>query len=137
MKDEHKSITLEQLNKADNDLNFARASFAEFDDFFSQMCILCHDAVEKYFKAYMVFQGLKPERIYDLVVLLNECMRLSMSPEAFKAQEEGCRILNRYYTPLKSPSHYPIATKEQAREAIEITTNISRFVKGQIVQVEK
>ena len=134
MKDEHKSIIMEWLNKADNDLDFARLSFKEFNGFFSQICILCHEAVEKYFMAYIVFQGLETERIHDLVVLLNECMRLSMSPEGFKAQEEGCRILNRYYTSFKYPSHYPIADKEQAKEAVEIATNISKFIRGQIVK---
>lgn len=132
MRDEYKRITDEWLNKADSDLNFAKASFEEFDDFYSQMCILCHDAVEKYLKAYISSYGIKPERIHDLVVLLNECIKLVKHIEDFRSQEEGCRILNRYYTPLKYPSHYPMATKEQAREAIEVATNISNLIKNQI-----
>lgn len=132
MRDEYKKITNEWLNKADSDLNFARASFEEFDDFYSQMCILCHDAVEKYLKACIASYGVKPERIHDLAVLLNECARLSGNPEDFNPQEEGCRILNQYYTPLKYPSHYPMATKEQAKEAIEIATKMSEFIKEQI-----
>jgi HEPN domain-containing protein len=133
MRDEYRRITLEWLNKADSDLNFAKASFKEFDDFYSQMCILCHDAVEKYLKAYIASHGIKPERIHDLVVLLNECIKLAEQHiEDFRLQEEGCRILNRYYTPLKYPSHYPTATQEQAKEAIEMATNISKFIKEQI-----
>ncbi|HAW50443.1 TPA: hypothetical protein DCX16_05810 [bacterium] len=132
MKDEYREIAIEWLNKANSDLNFAKASFEEFDDFYSQMCILSHDAVEKYLKAYIVSCGVKPERIHDLVALLNECARLSTNPTDFKNQEEGCRKLNRYYTPLKYPSHYPIVTKEQAKEAIDTAVHISKFIKEQI-----
>lgn len=60
MKEEYRSITLEWLNKAENDLDYARASFREFESFFSQMCILCHDAAEKYLKACLATQGLRP-----------------------------------------------------------------------------
>lgn len=133
MRDKYKRITFEWLNKADSDLNFAKSSFDEFDDFYSQMCILCHDAIEKYLKAYIASYGVKPERIHDLVVLLNECARLSVNPEDFKTQEAGCRILNRYYTPLKYPSHYPMATKEQAKEAINAASQIGEFIKEQIL----
>ncbi|MBU0600634.1 HEPN domain-containing protein [bacterium] len=122
-------ITLEWINKANSDLAFAQASLREFDDFYSQMCILCHDAVEKYLKAYITSCGVKPERIHDLVTLLNECIKISEVPEKFETHKEECRVLNRYYTPLKYPSHYPIATKEQATEAIEIATDMDKFIK--------
>lgn len=132
MKDEYKKVTIEWLGKADSDLEFAKASFEEFDDFYSQMCVLSHDAVEKYLKAYIASHGVKPERIHDLAALLNECAKLSANPDEFRSQEEGCRVLNMYYTPLKYPSHYPIATKEQAKEAIAIASAISEFVKRQV-----
>ncbi|MFH1564202.1 MAG: HEPN domain-containing protein [Nitrospirota bacterium] len=131
MKKDYERITLEWLNKADSDLSFARASLEEFDDFYSQMCILSHDAGEKYLKAYISSHGVKPERIHDLATLLKECQRLSVNPEDFNIIEEECRILNRYYTPLKYPSHYPSATKEQAKEAIEVAMDISNFIKRQ------
>lgn len=92
------------------------------------MCILCHDTIEKYLKAYIVSCGIKPERIHDLVTLLNECIKISENPQEFEIHREGCQILNRYYTPLKYPSHYPVATKEQATEAIEIATDIGKFI---------
>ncbi|MBF0564508.1 MAG: HEPN domain-containing protein [Nitrospirae bacterium] len=74
MKDEYRAITLEWLSKAESDYNFAKSSFEEFDDFYSQMCLLCHDATEKYLKAFILSTGNRPERIHDLVALLNECI---------------------------------------------------------------
>ena len=46
MKNKPLKVVLDWINKANADLGFAKASFEEFDDFYSQMCILCHDAEE-------------------------------------------------------------------------------------------
>lgn len=124
MKVEFRSITLEWFHKAESDLDYARASFREFDRFYSQICILCHDAVEKYLKAGLASQGLRPERTHDLVTLLNECIQLAENTKGLLAIEQQCRMLNRYYIPLKYPSHYPTMTKEQAKEAIEAAETI-------------
>lgn len=117
------------MEKAESDLQFAKASFNEFDDFYSQICILCHDSVEKFFKAYIISTGKSPEYIHDLMKLLNECKNHKASFEDFS---EKCRILNRYYTPIKYPSHYPILTREQAKEAVKITEELGNFISNLI-----
>jgi len=118
------------LEKAESDLSFAKASFEEFDNFYSQMCILYHDAAEKYLKGCIAAHGVRPERTHDLVVLLKEGTSLLKCREDLQIHEEECRILNRYYTPLKYPSHYPGATREQAKEAIEAATKIGKYIKS-------
>jgi HEPN domain-containing protein len=124
MKNEYRTITLEWLNKAESDLDYARASFREFERFYSQMCVLCHDATEKYLKACLASRGLRPEKTHDLVVLLNECVQYAANKDVLLEIEQQCRILNRYYIPLKYPSHYPTITKAQAREAIEAAETV-------------
>lgn len=129
MKKNNIKIAEEWLEKAESDLSFAKASFDEFSNFYSQMCILCHDSVEKYLKAYIISLGIKPEHIHDLLKLLNTCKD---KEKEFEDYLEKCRILNRYYTPLKYPSHYPMLTKEQAKEAIDIAEEIGKFVNNLI-----
>lgn len=125
MQNRTKKLTTEWFKKAENDLSFAKASYEEFDDFYSQMCILCHDAAEKYLKAFIVSTGKRTEPIHDLLRLLNECKKIDPSFEDFV---EKLRILNRYYTPLKYPSHYPMLTKDQTKEALEITEELQKFI---------
>lgn len=132
MKNKPSRIVLEWLKRADSDFGFAKAAFKEFDEFYSQMCILCHDAVEKYLKAYIVSQGKRYKRIHDLVTLLKDCANISKSPEAFTQFESSCRILNNYYSPLKYPSYFSFATRDQAKEAIEITETLAQFIKRKI-----
>ncbi|KAF0134203.1 MAG: HEPN domain-containing protein [Candidatus Saganbacteria bacterium] len=130
MKNKPSQIVSEWLKRADSDFGFARAAFEDFDDFYSQMCILCHDAAEKYLKAYMVAQKGKYKRIHDLVTLLKDCGKILN--EDLSDLEKGCRILNNYYAPLKYPSHFSFVTKKQAAEALKITEEINKFIKGKL-----
>ena len=128
MKDEFRAITLEWIKKAQNDYGFATASFREFDDFYSQMCILCHDAAEKFLKGFIASYGSKPERTHDLLNLLNTCLKLSQNTKCLVGLGPYCRTLNRYYTPLKYPSHFPAMTKDQAQEAIDAIGMIKKAI---------
>lgn len=114
MNEAYRKITQEWLNKAQSDYLFAEASLREFSGFYSQICILCHDVVEKYLKAFLISQGKRPDRIHDLLAILNESCQVDSTLDVISTQ---CGILNDYYIPLKYPSHYPEMTQEQAEEA--------------------
>lgn len=114
MNEQYKAITTEWLNKARSDYQFAEASLREFSGFYAQICILCHDSVEKYLKAFLISNGKRPDRIHDLLALLHECSGIDSTLQMISMQ---CGILNDYYIPLKYPSHYPEIIKEQAEEA--------------------
>ena len=126
MKKGTEGIVHEWLQKADSDLAFARASFEDFDDFYGQICILCHDAAEKYLKAFIALHGVKPEYVHDLLRLLNQCCEFSKELESLR---EECIVLNPYYTPLKYPSHYPAPSRDQAKEAVESVIGISKIIR--------
>lgn len=132
MKDEYRAITREWLAKAESDLNFAKASFGEFEEFYSQMCILCHDAAEKFLKAFITAHGGKPERTHDLVTLLIDCTKLSGEDAGVTVLEPHCRLLNRYYIPLKYPSHYPMMSRVQAQEAIAAAESIGDEISNRL-----
>ena len=130
MRNEFKAIALEWIRKAQSDSGFADASFREFDDFYSQMCVLCHDAAEKFLKGFIALHGTKPERTHDLLNLLSTCLKLAQNKESLVKLETCCKTLNRYYTPLKYPSHFPTMTKDQALEAIESVKSIEKVILG-------
>ena len=47
----------------------------------------------------------------------------------FDKIEESTRLLNRYYIPLKYPSHYPVMNKDQAEEAKSAAKEIKDVIK--------
>jgi len=130
----YSNIVREWQKKAESDFQYAKSSFETFDDFYSQICILCHDSAEKYLKAYIVYQGIQPEKIHDLVTLYKQCAENSRNDFELGGLEENCRILNRYYVPLKYPSHYPAVDREKAKEALKSAEEICKVVKSQIAE---
>ena len=128
MNSEYAALTREWLSKAESDLEYARASFREFDDFYAQMCILCHDSAEKYLKALLVSEGVRPERTHDLLALLQECSSLAGAAALREALEAACRLLNSYYVPLKYPSHFPLLTRDHADRALAAADSVERMV---------
>ena len=92
MNEAYRKITQEWLNKAQSDYLFAEASLREFTGFYSQICILCHDVVEKYLKAFLISQGKRPERIHDLLAILNESRQVDSTLDVISVQ---CGIYER------------------------------------------
>ena len=129
MKSPRENGAIEWVAKADSDLAYARLSFENFDDFYGQMCVLCHDAAEKYLKAFLVSRGIRPKYIHDLVALLGECTKVA---KEFENCRDDCERLNTYYVPLKYPSHYPAPERNQARDAIDSAARISDTVHREI-----
>jgi len=125
MNEAYKVITLEWLGKARSDYLFAEASLREFSGFYSQVCILCHDAVEKYLKAFLVSHGRRPERIHDLLAVLHACTEFD---QTLADLAQHCAILNDYYIPLKYPSHFPEVTREQVEEAFAAAAAVREVV---------
>lgn len=124
----HERLAQEWVQKASSDLRFAIASVEEFDEFHAQICILCHDAAEKYLKALLVAHGQNPQRTHDLVTLLLDCSSHPGTEGLRASAEQSCRLLNRYYTPLKYPSHYPPMGREQALDAVAAAREVERLV---------
>jgi len=131
-KKEYSVMAKEWFKKAESDFQYANASFESFDDFYSQICVLCHDAGEKYLKAYIIFLGEKPEKIHDLVTLHNQCVENRENDLDLVDLREGCKILNRYYIPLKYPSHYPAIDVTKVKEAMEKIKKIREVIKRRI-----
>ncbi len=132
MDKKYSSIVTEWLKKAESDFRYAKQSFESFDDFYAQICILCHDSAEKYLKAYMLYHGIQPEKIHDLVTLYKRCVDIDKADSGIAALEEKSRVLNRYYVPLKYPSHYPEVDIEKAKQAIEAADEIRKTIRSRI-----
>ena len=124
----YSDIVMEWLKKAESDFQYAKLSFEAFDSFYAQICVLCHDSAEKYLKAYILYHGMQPEKIHDLVTLYKQCAEIGKEDSELGGLEEKSRVLNRYYVPLKYPSHYPAVDREKTKEAMEAAEEIRKVV---------
>ena len=115
------------LQRADEDINDARILFKD-QGFTDNICLFCHQAIEKYLKGFLVFKNIKPKWTHNLVGLLDECAK---ADKDFEDWLEECEYLNRYYREAKYPPNAPVGySREETGKAIEYTEQLIKFVKN-------
>lgn len=120
------------LEKAKDDLLWAQHSLK--GEFFTQVCFIAQQAVEKALKAYLRFCGeniVGKIKTHDLIVLGKACEKFD---SAFREIAHELRILNQYYAPTRYPEILGLAqyTKKIAQEASSIASHIVSLIEKKI-----
>lgn len=129
--DKNSSIYKDWLRKAENDLKAAEGIFGYYEQPPTDaICYHCHQVAEKSLKGYLIFQGVKFQKIHDLIVLLNLCVKKDNSLSMFR---EDIEILNQYYVETKYPLDMSLEySKDEAKEAIDRASFIIKSIKNKI-----
>ncbi len=90
----------EWLTRAENDLRFAELGLRE--GFYSQVCFLSQQVVEKCFKGALVALGRSYPKSHSLRELASKLPELSL-----KKHVEALTILDGYYVPIRYPDAAP------------------------------
>jgi len=109
----------------DNELGYAKCAFNDFDDFYAQMCVQAHQAIEKYLKGFLVYHNNRYSLTHDLTKLIKECVKVDSACVQFL---DYCNKITDYYIELRYPVHYLNKTKTQAKEAIGIADKIIKHM---------
>jgi len=127
----NKKIIFGWLQKAEDDLNFAKRTLKE-TDFYDHVCYLAQQAVEKYLKVVIIIQTgrlTKKEKTHNLLYLSKIC-RKTINLVEFR---EDLRILTEAYIPARYPSNgYEKASKEDAKKCLEGAVRVIDFIKNKI-----
>lgn len=128
-----KNPNLEQAKEwfkiGDNELGYAQSAFSDFDDFYAQMCVQAHQAIEKYLKGFLVYYHKRYPFGHDLTKLIKECAKVD---KEFLKFLDDCNKIADYYVELRYPTHYREKTKTQAKETISIAEKIIKFIQSKI-----
>lgn len=126
------------VEKADEDLKFASVSLKEGLEFYPQICFLLQQAVEKYFKAYIIANELDFQKIHDLGRLVKIC---GEKDNEFNQYFDKLADLNTYYIETRYPDFEVRISKSQTENLLNLAEEISIFVKqkieGEVVEEEK
>jgi len=122
----NKKIAFEWFKIGNDEFNFAKNAFEDLDEYYSQICVECHQAVEKYLKGYLVLRNKDFPYVHDLVKLVNLCVK---EEKQFKKFIDDCCKISDYYILLRYPVFYKDRSKKDAKEAIEIAEGIIKFIK--------
>ncbi|MBU4484102.1 HEPN domain-containing protein [bacterium] len=111
----NKRIVDAWIKKADQDYFYASASLDEELEFYDLISFHFHQAVEKYFKALIIYHNLEFKKIHDLMELHKMVINLN---DKLQDLNEDCIFLNRFYIETRYPVHWPSnITKEDAEAA--------------------
>ncbi len=117
------------VEKADQDLEYAKESLNEGLEFYPQICFLLHQAVEKYLKAYIIASELDFQKIHDLGRLVKIC---AQKDNEFNKYFDIVADLNSFYVETRYPDFEIMVNKSQAENALKVTEQIAQFVKSEL-----
>lgn len=116
--------------KGDNDLKTAEIVVNEPDAPTDTVCFHCQQAAEKYFKGYLVNQGVTFFKEHDLIYLLDLCKEKDGS---FAEVEEAANTLNNYAVETRYPFEEEIVyTLDEARQALALAKRVKGLVLGKV-----
>ena len=128
-KSQNISIVSGWIQKAEDDLSFAKDAFAD-TEYYDHICVLAQQAAEKYLKAVIILgKGFlsKKERVHNLIYLSNLCKNYGLDLSQF---DEELRRLSEAYIPARYQVGNLINfTKKDAKECLGDAQKIINFIK--------
>lgn len=120
-------IIQEWLASADEDLLFAKESFATYDRFYAKICFHFQQAAEKYFKAFLIAHDTSPSKIHDLPKLLKLCRQKESSMQELT---DDAKFLTDFYIVTRYPVSWPVGiNRNEAEKALEAANRIAQTIK--------
>jgi len=113
------------LEKAENDYQIAKILADGEPAFYNEACFHCQQAVEKFFKAVIIYHTGDFERTHDLIGLFETICDLEIEFKSFT--KDNIADLNTYYTRTRYVSDVALVV-EDAHNAIKIVEKVKRFV---------
>ena len=121
------------LARAEDDLAFARVGFRE--NYFSQVCFLSQQVVEKCLKAFLLAKGRSYPRQHKVVELASLCTEIQQELEPFKTD---LKLLDEFYIPTRYPDAIPggltagLPTTEDAQRALQAASEILEIIRASV-----
>jgi HEPN domain-containing protein len=121
----------EWLSKANKDLEEAKFLF-EQNRPLEDSAYFIHQAIEKYLKAFLIFNGWELEKIHDLVKLTKDAAKFDKSFEKFIPVMEE---ITDFYIESRYPVGYEVEyTKEEIEKSIKDAEAIKSLVIEKILK---
>jgi HEPN domain-containing protein len=118
------------LKKANSDIKICIHEIQHEDPVTDVICFHAQQAVEKYLKAYLIYNDKEILKTHDLSKLIYECSQVN--PEFQQLFDNKIDILTRYATSIRYPDDFYIPTIDETKIALEKMYYSLEFVKKQI-----
>jgi len=116
--------------KAENDLKIAKDEILTKDPATDAICFHAQQCVEKYLKAYLIYNDKEITKTHDILFLIKQC---SLIDYEFKyLLEINADSLTSYAVEIRYPDDFYFPDIQEAKEAIEICEKVKEFVNNKL-----
>ncbi|PIS39279.1 MAG: hypothetical protein COT33_02775 [Candidatus Nealsonbacteria bacterium CG08_land_8_20_14_0_20_38_20] len=128
MKNNHLKLAQEWITKAQNDLRTAEILYEEKGPP-DTLCFHCHQSVEKYLKAYLVFRNIHFEKIHYSWNLAKLCAKEN---KEFLNFEEELKTLDAYYIESRYPPETRTYSRQECKKVLDLAEKLTQFIVNEI-----
>lgn len=116
--------------KAENDLKIAKDEILTEDPATDAICFHAQQCVEKYLKAYLIYNDKEIIKTHDILFLIKQC---SLIDNEFKyLLEINADSLTSYAVEIRYPDDFYFPDIKEAKESIEICEKVKEFVNNKL-----
>ena len=94
------------------------------------VCFHMQQCVEKYLKAFLVYNGKEISKTHNLALILRQCIELDSSFE--KLASIDAALLTVYAVDLRYPDDFYMPSQTESQKAVSIAEEVRQFVKAKI-----
>lgn len=113
------------IQKGDHDLGTAKITFLHIPEYLDTVTFHCQQAVEKYLKAYLIFQSTPFRLSHDLIYLLD---LITQKDSNFERFYDTVSELQGYAVEIRYPNETIYLSNEKVENAMSIAKHIRDFV---------
>lgn len=111
--------------KGDHDLGTAKITYLHIPDYLDTVTFHCQQAVEKYLKAYLIFQSITFRFSHDLIYLLD---LITQNDSDFESYYDSVSELQGYAVEIRYPNETIYLSNEKVENAIFTAKNVRELV---------
>lgn len=113
------------ITKGDHDLGTAKITYFHIPEYLDTVTFHCQQAVEKYFKAYLIFQSIPFRFSHDLIYLID---LITQKDSDFEHYYDIVSELQGYAVEIRYPNETIYLSKEKVENAMVLARNIRELV---------
>lgn len=122
------------IEKGDHDLGTAKITYLHIPEYLDTVTFHCQQAVEKYLKAYLIFQSITFRFTHDLIYLLDLIIQKDSD---FYNYYDTISELQGYAVEIRYPNETIFLSNEKVENAIRISKTIRKLVTDKIkIQID-
>ncbi|VUT25112.1 MAG: HEPN domain protein [Candidatus Methanolliviera sp. GoM_oil] len=121
-----RSHAAEWFERGEHDIEAAQL-LCEERGFTDTIAYIIQQAIEKYLKGFLIYNGIKPKRTHDLSILLNEAVKFEDTLEEFI---DFCDKATKYYIENRYPPGPPIEYRfEEIKKSLDNAWRLIRKIR--------